>query len=134
MTASPVRSMRAMSKAGTDSSVSGEWGDAAGAAATAFASASAIASAAEPSSRAPDAGGETDGAAVAVLVSTGGSRRVCVMLKTRAAPHAATSARDGTTIRPIVVAVMDTQPLARSLAHQHPRLILRRFVRVIKSA
>jgi len=81
-------------------------GDTAGAAATAFASACAVASAAEPSSRTPDAGGETAGAAVAALVSTGGSRRTCVMPKTSAAPHAATSARDGTTTRPIDVAVM----------------------------
>ena len=50
------------------------------------------------SSAAPDAGGATAGAAVAALVSTGGSRRTCVMPKTSAAPHAATSARDGTTI------------------------------------
>src|SRR6266436_9709018 len=78
MTASPVRSMRAMSKTGTDLSVSGERGDTAGAAATAFASACAVASAAEPSSRAPDAGGEMAGAAVAALVSTGGSGCRCV--------------------------------------------------------
>ena len=110
MTASPVRSMRAMSKTGTDSSVSGERGDTASAAATAFASACAVASAAGPSSRAPDAGGETAGAAVAALVSTGGSRRTCVMPKTSAAPHAATSARDGTTIRPIDVAVKIRDP------------------------
>src|SRR5260370_6731963 len=105
MTASPLRSMRAMSKTGTDSSVSGERGDTAGAAVAAFASACAVAGAAEPSSPAPDAGGET-GAAVAALVSTGGSRPTCVIPKTSAAPHAATSARDGTTIRPIDVAVM----------------------------
>ena len=46
------------------------------------------------------------GAAVAALVSSGGSRRMSVMPKTRAAPHAATSARDGTTIRLIDVAVI----------------------------
>src|SRR5665811_732981 len=122
MTASPVRSMRAMSKTGTDSPVSGERGDTADAAATAFASACAVASAAEPSSRAPDAGGETAGAAVAALVSTGGALRRCVMPKTSAAPHAATSARDRTTIRLIDVTVIDTRPLARSLARQHPRV------------
>jgi hypothetical protein len=49
--------------------VSGERGDTAGAAATAFASACAVASAAGPSSRAPDAGGETAGTAVAALVA-----------------------------------------------------------------
>ncbi len=95
-----------MSKTGTDSSVSGERGDTANAAATAFASACAVASAAEPSSRAPDAGG----AAVVALVSTGGSRRTSVMPKTSAAPHAATSARDGTTIRPIDVPVKIRDP------------------------
>src|SRR5665647_581696 len=53
----------------------------------------------------------TAGAAVAAaLVSTGGSRRRCVMPKTSAAPHAATSARDGTTIRPIDVAVIIRDP------------------------
>ena len=104
------RSMRAMSKTGTDSSVSGERGDTAGAAATAFASACAVASGAELSSRAPDAGGETAGAAVAVLVSTGGSRRTCVMPKTSAAPHAATSAKDGTTIRSIDMTVIIDDP------------------------
>src|SRR6266851_6553182 len=106
MTASPVRSMRAMSKTGTDSSVSGERGDTAGAAAAAFVSACAVASAPEPSSRAPDAGGETAGVAVAALVSTGDSRRTCVMPKTSAAPNAATSAKYGTTVRPIDVAVI----------------------------
>src|SRR5258707_2740040 len=74
MTASPVRSMRAMSKAGTDSSVSGERGDTAGVAATAFASARAVASAAGPSSRAPDSGGETAGAAGGALGSYGRPR------------------------------------------------------------
>ena len=106
MTASPVGSMRAMSKTGTDSSVSGERGDTTGVAATAFASACAVASAVEPSSRSSDARGETAGAAVAAVVSIGGSRHTCVMPKTSAAPHAATSARDGTTIRLIDVAVM----------------------------
>src|SRR3984893_15185000 len=112
MTASPVRSMRAMSKTGTDSSVTGGGGETASLAATAFASACAVASAAELSSRALDAGDETVGATVAALVSTGGSRPMCVMPKTSAAPHAATSARDGTTIRLIVVAVIlrDPQP------------------------
>jgi hypothetical protein len=104
MTASPVRSMRAMSKTGT--SVTGERGDTARSVATAFASACATASATELSSRALDAGGEAVGAAVAALVSTGGSRRMCVMPKTSAAAHAPTSARDGTTIRAIDVAVM----------------------------
>jgi hypothetical protein len=104
MTASPVGSMRAMSKTGTDSSVSGERGDTAAAAATAFASACAVASAAEASSRASGAGGETAGVEVAVLVSTGGSRCRYVMPRTGAAPHAATSA--STTIRTIDVAVM----------------------------
>jgi hypothetical protein len=42
-----------------------------------------------------------------------------VMPKTSAAPHAATSARDGRTIRAIDVAVM-IRPLARSLARHHP--------------
>lgn len=106
MTASPVRSMRAMSKAGMDSSASGERGDTASGAATAFALACAVVNAAEPSSRSPDAGGKIAGAAVAALGSTGGSRLTCVMPKTSAAPHAATSARDGTTIRAIDVTVM----------------------------
>jgi len=110
MTASPVRSMRAMSKTGTESSVTGERGDTASSAATAFASACAVASAAELSSRALDAGGETVGAAVAALVSTGGARRMCVIPKTSAAPHAATSATDGTTIRLIDVAVILRNP------------------------
>src|ERR1700676_726764 len=105
MTASPVRSMRAMSKTGTDSSVSGERGDTASAA-TAFASASAVAGGAEPLSRAPDAGGPTAGAAVAALASTGGWRHTYLLPKTKAAPHAATSATDGTTIRPIDLAIM----------------------------
>ena len=132
MTASPVRSMRAMSKAGTDSLASGARGDTASGAATAFASACAVASAAEPSSRAPDAGCETTGAAVAALVSTGGSRRTCVMPKTSAATHAPTNARDGTTIRAINVAVMirDRRP-DRWLV---TGLTLRRFVPVFKSA
>ena len=132
ITASPVRSMRAMSKAGTDSSVSGERGDTASGAATAFALACAVVNAAEPSSRAPDAGGETTGAAVAALVSTGGSRRTCVMPKTSAAPHAATSAREGTTIRPIDVAVM-IRDVGQIVGASAPRLNLRRFIPVIKS-
>jgi hypothetical protein len=77
MTASPVRSIRAMSKAGTDSSVFGEPGETASASATAFVSACEFASAGESSSRTPDAGGETDGAAVAALVAAGGSRQTC---------------------------------------------------------
>jgi hypothetical protein len=95
-----------MSKTGTDSSVTGGGGETASSAATAFASACGVASAAELSYRALDAGDETVGAAVAALVSSGGSRRMSVMPKTRAAPHAATSARDGTTIRLIDVAVI----------------------------
>ena len=63
ITASPVRSMRAMSKAGKDSSVSGARGGTASAAAAAFASACTVASAAEPLSGAPDAVAETSGAA-----------------------------------------------------------------------
>src|SRR6266481_1159852 len=110
MTASPVRSMRAMSKTGTDSSVTGERGDTASSAATAFASACAAAGAAEPSSREPDAGGETAGAAVAALVSTGGSRRRCMKPTTSAATHAATSAKYGTAVRPIDVAVIIHDP------------------------
>ncbi len=110
MTASPVRSMRAMSKTGTDSSVTGERGDTASSAVTAFASACAAASAAEPSSREPDAGGETAGAAVAALVSTGGSRRRCMKPTTSAATHAATSAKYGTAVRPIDVAVIIHDP------------------------
>src|SRR6266404_959822 len=106
MTASPVRSMRAMSKTGTDSSVTGERGDTASSAATAFASACAAAGAAEPSSREPDAGGETAGAAVAALVSTGGSRRRCMKPTT----SAATSAKYGTAVRPIDVAVIIHDP------------------------
>jgi hypothetical protein len=99
-----------MSKTGTDSSVTGEGGETASSAATAFASAFAVASAAELSSRVLDAGGETVDAAVAALVSTGGSRRTCVMPKTSAALHAATSATDGTTVRPIDVAVILLDP------------------------
>ena len=110
MTASPVRSMRAMSKAGRDSSVSGARGATARAAAAAFASACTAASAVEPLSGAPDAGGEASGAAVAALVSTGGSRHTCMIPKASAAPHAATSASDGTTIRVIDVAVMMRAP------------------------
>ena len=134
MTASPVRSMRAMSKTGTDSSAFGERGDTPSPAASVFASACAVASAAEPSSRVPDTGGAAAGVAVAAVVSIGGWRCTCMMPKTSAAPHAAASARDGTTIRSIDVAVMDTRPLARPLARQPPRLILRRFVPAIKSA
>src|SRR6266436_2001735 len=110
MTASPVRSMRAMSKTGKDSSVSGERGDTAGATDTAFASTCAVASAAGPSSRAPDAGDETAGAAVVALVSTDGSRRRCMKPTTSAATHAATSAKYNTAIRPIDVAVMIRDP------------------------
>src|SRR6267378_2092726 len=99
--------------------MSGARGGTASAAVAAFASACSVASAAEPLSGAPDAGGETSGAAVAALVSTGGSRHTCVMPKASAAPHAATSASDGTTIRVIDVAVIIRAPLARSLA-QHP--------------
>jgi hypothetical protein len=104
--------MRAMSKTGTDSSVTGERRETASSAATEFASACAVASAAEPSFRALDPGAETVGAAVAALASTGGSRPMCVMPKTSAAPHTATSATDGKTIRPIDVAVIlrDPQP------------------------
>ena len=136
MTASPVRSMRAMSKAGKDSSVSGARGGTASAAAAAFASACTVASAAEPlSSGAPDAGGETSGAAVAALVSIGGSRHTCVMPKASAAPHAATSASDGTTIRVIDLAVMIRAPwLNRWLVSTPRRVTLRRFVMAIKSA
>jgi hypothetical protein len=123
-----------MSKPGTDSSVSGELGDTASAAPTAFASACTAASAAGLSSRAPDAGGETAGAAVAALVSTGGARRMCVMPTKSTAPHAATSPRDGTTIRPIDVAVMMRDPLFESLAPQLLGLILRRLVAIIKSS
>jgi hypothetical protein len=133
MTASPVCSMRAMSKPGTDSSVCGELGESA--APTAFASACTVASAAGLSSRAPDAGGETAGAAaVAALVSTGGPRRMCVMPTKSTAPHAATSPRDGTTIRVIDVAVMICDPLFESLAPQLLKLILRRLVAIIKSS
>jgi hypothetical protein len=121
-----------MSKAGTDSSVSGERGDTAGAAAITFASASVVASAAEPSFRAPDAGGATADAAVAALVSTPGSRRTCAVPKTRAAPHAATSVKDGTAIRAIDVAVMIRD--RGQIVGSSPKLILRRFVPVIKSA
>jgi hypothetical protein len=59
MTASPVRSTRAMSKTGTGSAT-GKWDTAS--APTASASGSAVASAGDPSSRAPDAGCETAGA------------------------------------------------------------------------
>ncbi len=121
MTASPVRSMRAMSKAGKDSSVSGARGGTASAAAAAFASACAVASAAEPLSWAPDAGGETSGAAIAALVSTGGSRHTCMMPKPSAAPHAATSASDGTTIRAIDVAVMIGAPFGKNRWLVSPR-------------
>ncbi len=134
MTASPVRSMRAMSKAGTDSSVTGERGDTASSAATAFASACAGAGAAEPSSRAPDAGCETTGAAVAAPVSTGGSRCMCVMPKTSAAAHAPTSAIDGTTIRAIDVAVMIRDRWPDRWLVSTPAFTLRRFVPVFKSA
>ena len=74
----------------------------------------------EPSSRAPDAVANA-GAAVAALVSTGGSRRRCVMSKTSAAPHAATSARDGTTIRPIDAAVI-IAPLGQIVGSSAPQL------------
>src|SRR5437667_384528 len=43
---------------------------------------------------------------VAALVSTGGSRRTCWVVKTSATPQAATNAMNGTTIRLIDVAVM----------------------------
>jgi hypothetical protein len=134
MTASPVRSMRAMSKAGTDLSVSSERGDTANGAATAFASACTVASAAEPSSRAPDAGGKIAGTAVAALVSTGGSRLMCVMPKAIAATHAATSATDGRTIRAIDVAVMIRDRWPDRWLVSTPGLSLRRFVPVFKSA
>jgi len=52
------------------------------------------------------AGGATAGAAVATLVSTGCSRHTFGMPKASAATHVATSARDGTAIRLIDVAVM----------------------------
>jgi hypothetical protein len=114
MTASPVRSMRAMSKAGKDSSVSGARGGTLSAAAAAVASACTAASAAEPLSGAAsgtaDTDGETSGAAIAALVSTGGSRQTCMIPKASAAPHAATSTSDGTTIRVIDVAVMIRAP------------------------
>jgi hypothetical protein len=135
MTASPDRSMRAMSKAGKDSSVSGARGGTASAAAAAVASACTVASADEPLSGGPDAGGEISGAAVAALVSTGGSGHTCMMPKPSAAPHAATSASDGTTIRAIDVAVMICAPLARIVGSSAPRgVTLRRFVMAFKSA
>jgi hypothetical protein len=121
-----------MSKAGTDSSVSGDRGDTAGTAAMTFASASAVASATEPSLRAPDAGGTTAGATVAALVSAAGSRPTCAVPKTRAAPHAATSAKDGTAIRAIDVTVMMRD--RGQIVGSSPGLILRRFVPVIKAA
>jgi hypothetical protein len=90
-------------------------GDTASSAATAFASACA-------------------GAAVAALVSTGGARLVCVTPNTSAAAHAPTSARDGTTIRVIDVAVIIRDRWPDRWLVSTPGLILRRFVLVFKSA
>jgi hypothetical protein len=84
----------------------GDRGGTANAAATACVSACVAARANEPLFRPPDANGKTAGAAVAALVSTGGSRRTSGMPKTTAAPHAAIGARDDTTTRPIHMAVM----------------------------
>jgi hypothetical protein len=56
------------------------------------------------------------------------------MPTTNAAPHAATSATDATTIRPIDLAVM-IATLGQTLARQYPHaMILGRIVSVIKSA
>ena len=109
-------------------------GDTASAAAAAFALACAVASAAEPSSRAPDAGGATAGTAVAALVSTDGSRCTCVMPKTRAARQAAASAKNGTTVRAIDAAVMMGDRWPDRWLVSAPGLTLRPFVPVIKSA
>jgi hypothetical protein len=87
ITASPAGSIRAMSKTGANSSpVSGKrCGTATSTVATR--------------------------AAVTSLASTGGSRRMCVLPQKSAAPPTATSARDGTTIRDIDVAVSMVDPL-----------------------
>ena len=112
MTASPVRSMRATSKTGTDSAAAGERDDAASPS-TAATCVSAAASARERSSRALDAGCNGVDAAVGALVSGADSRRRCVKSEISATPHPATIATNGRAIRPIDIAdIMST--LARS--------------------
>ncbi len=112
-----------MWKTGTDLSVSSERGDTASAATAAFVSACAVASAAEPSSRAPDAGGAT---AVAALVLTDGSRCTCLMPKTRAAPQAATSAKKRHDCSGYRCGSHDGRPVARSLDNPRYKPILSR--------
>jgi hypothetical protein len=80
------------------------------------------------------ANGKTAGAAVAALVSTGGSRLTSGMPKRSTAPHAAIGARDDTTTRPIDMAVMirdlrqivgshQDNPLPTFLGHLYPPVV-----------
>ena len=79
-----------------------------------------VVGAAELSSPTLDACATTAGAAVAALVSIGCSRHMCGVPKNTVAKPAATNASDRRAIRPIDVTFMDTQPLAKLLACQHP--------------
>ena len=130
MTASPVLSTRAMSNTGMDSSVIGKLGDMASWAATAFASACAVAAA--PPSRRPESASEATIKGVAAPVSIGGSCQTCAMPRTSAAAHIATSARDGTTVRPTDAPAILRHPWPDSWLVCTACLTLRRFFSVNK--
>src|SRR3954454_4046993 len=106
--------MRATSKTGNESGVTGEGVRTGTSAAKPLAFACTAASAAVVSSGPLDDGGE--GAAVAAMGSIGGGRRVCVVAKTTAAADAATSRRTGTIVTDLAIIARTFRPIVGPLA------------------
>jgi hypothetical protein len=106
--------MRATSKTGAESGLTGEGVRTGSSAAKAFAFACTAASTAVLSSGLLDAGGE--GAAVAAMGSIAGGRPVCVVAKTTAAADAATSRRTGTIVTDLAIIAHIFRPIVGPLA------------------